>query len=104
MVGVSTSRHLVGLARRSGWLLILAEQTGLPPTLLHRTLQWAELVEIRGVGAVTLARLRSVGIETVADLAACQPEALHADLRRVVASPPNLAMIENWILQARRHR
>jgi hypothetical protein len=48
-----------------------------------------------------LNRLFEVGVDSLAALATREPGALQAELQQVTARPPNLAVIEHWILQAR---
>ena len=60
----------------------------------------AEISQIRGIGITTLAHLFEVGIDSLDKLATRKPETLRADLQRVTPRPPNLAVIEDWIVQA----
>jgi nucleotidyltransferase/DNA polymerase involved in DNA repair len=101
--GISSRRQLLRLAREDSRLEALAAETNLPLDQLRRAVNWSELSEIRGVGPATLEQLRQAGIESLGDLAAQQPESLSAALRETTDQPPNLAVIEDWIRQARRH-
>jgi CheY-like chemotaxis protein len=84
-------------------MLALSKSSGLCLETLQSVVCKAELGLVRGVGPVTLARLCEAGVDSVAQLAAQEPQMLQLLLRQNGARPPNLALIEDWILQARRH-
>jgi predicted RecB family nuclease len=100
-VGIRTCQQLVRAKRRKDRLTALVRSTGLPAQTVQEIVQCAELAEIRGIGPAVLAKLLRSGVTSLAELAAQEPEALRLRLREVSPTPPNLAVIEQWILQAR---
>jgi len=102
--GVHSCRQLLCVGRRRERLLALARSTELPPETLQSIVEKAELSQIRGVGPIALAELLQVGVNSLAALAAQEPKRLRRRLVEVAARPPNLAVLEKWILQARRKR
>lgn len=100
--GIRTCRQLLRYRQSRSRMQDLAGATGLPLAALQSIVQRAELTEVRGIGPVALANLLEAGILGLADLAAQEPLALQSRLWRKSTAPPNLAVIEHWILQARR--
>jgi nucleotidyltransferase/DNA polymerase involved in DNA repair len=100
--GINSCRQLLRASQRPEQLLALARDTGLSPKNLQGIVRRAELSQIRGIGSATLARLVEVGVDSLQALAACEPRALRMELQRVTTRPPNLAVIEDWVLQARK--
>jgi predicted RecB family nuclease len=100
--GINSCRQLLRASQRQDQLLSLSKATGLSPKALEGIVRRAELSQIRGIGTATLAQLYEVGVHSLEALAAREPETLRTDLQRVTARPPNLAVIEDWIQQARR--
>lgn len=100
--GIANCRQLLRATKRVDRLLTLAKATDLPSETLRAVVHRAELSQIRGVGPMTLAHLFAVGVDSLAELASQEPESLQARLQRRIARPPNLAVIEDWILQSRR--
>ena len=98
--GINNCRQLLRAWQRPERFQRLAIATGLSQDTLKDVVQRAEVSQIRGVGTTTLAHLFAVGIDSLGALAARTPESLREDLQRVCARPPNLAVIEDWILQA----
>jgi hypothetical protein len=100
--GIGNCRQLQRATKREDQLLALARATDLHPEALRSVVHQAELSQIRGVGPTTLAHLFAAGVDSLAALAGQEPMALQAQLQGRTARPPNLAVIEDWILQARR--
>lgn len=100
-LGITHCRQLLRASRGQERFLDLVTSTELRPETLHSAVQRAELGQIRGIGPTTLIRLFEVGVDSLAALATWEPDALQAELQQVTARPPNLAVIEHWILQAR---
>jgi nucleotidyltransferase/DNA polymerase involved in DNA repair len=100
--GIGNCQQLLRATKRQDRLLTLARAADLSPEALRSVVHRAELSQIRGVGPTTLAHLFAVGVDSLAALTSQGPEALQAQLHRRIARPPNLAVIEDWILQARR--
>lgn len=101
-VGIWTCQQLLQVARYPNRLPGLAQASGLSMAVLRNLADRAELSRLQGVGPAHLGNLVAAGIHTLAALAAQEPEALGLCLSRVTSRPPNLAVVENWILQARR--
>jgi hypothetical protein len=98
--GVNNCRQLLRAWQRPERFQRLVIATGLSRETLDDVARRAEVSQVRGVGTTTLAHLFEVGVDSLDALAARKPESLRADLQRVTARPPNLAVIEDWILQA----
>jgi predicted RecB family nuclease len=100
-VGVRSARQLLRASRSATGLLALAKATGVPLEALREAVQQVKLFQVRGIGPAHLEHLLAAGLETLKDLACQEPEALRRQLCRVMSHPPNLAILESWILQAR---
>jgi hypothetical protein len=98
--GITNCRQLLRACQRPERFQRLANASGLSRDVLNDVVRRAEVSQIRGIGTATLAHLFEVGIDSLDALAARKPESLRTDLQRVTARPPNLAVIEDWILQA----
>jgi len=101
--GIISCRQLLRASQRQAQLLSLARTTELPLETLCSLVHRAELSQIRGIGPTTLAHLFEVGVVSLATLADQEPETLQAGLRQVTDRPPNLAVLEHWVFQARQH-
>jgi hypothetical protein len=99
--GINNCRQLLRAGQRRERLLSLAGATGLSPKNLESIVRRAELSQIRGIGTTTLTQLSAVGVDSLEALAVREPEVLRTELHQVTARPPNLAVIEDWIVQAR---
>lgn len=99
--GIRNCRQLLRAGQRQERFHVLARSTQMPQETLYQLVQRAELTQIRGVGPRTLSRLFAVGVDSLATLAGQEPERLQARLQLLATKPPNLAVIEDWILQAR---
>jgi predicted flap endonuclease-1-like 5' DNA nuclease len=99
--GIGSCRQLLRISRRPEKLSRLASSLGSSPGALQQIVHRAELCQIRGVGPAALAHLWQVGIDSPAALAAAEAEPLRTQLAQVSTRPPNLAVIEDWIYQAR---
>ncbi|MFC2037329.1 DUF4332 domain-containing protein [Chloroflexota bacterium] len=102
--GIGSCRQLLRAGQKRGKLSHLAKTTGLPHEEIRSLVQAAELSQIRGIGPTTLAHLWEVGVDSLENLAGQEPEPLQMQLQQVAARSPNLAVIENWILQARQQK
>lgn len=102
--GVRSCRQLLHASRQQETFLRLAESTGLPLETLQTLVHQAELSQIRGIGPTNLSHLQKAGVDSLRLLADQEPEPLRSRLQQVLARPPNLAVIEDWILQARRRQ
>jgi hypothetical protein len=100
-LGITSCRHLMRAGQRPERLETLAHNAGLSPRILKDLVHLAELSEIRGVGPAMLACLLEIGVDSPARMGSLDPGTLQRRLQRVVNPPPNLAVIENWISQAR---
>ena len=101
-LGITSCRHLARVGQRPERLETLARDAELSPHFLRDMVHLAELSEIRGVGPAMLAHLLEVGVDSPARMGSLDPVTLQNRLRKVASPPPNLAVIESWISQARR--
>jgi hypothetical protein len=99
--GVSNLRQLLSTARQDGGLAGLAQASGLPIEALQDLVRRAELSQLQGIGPRALAQLLEAGVRSLSLLAHEEPAALQHRLRRCMDHPPNLAIIEHWITQAK---
>jgi predicted flap endonuclease-1-like 5' DNA nuclease len=100
--GIGSCQQLLRTSRREERLQALQQSTGLSPETLEDIKQQAELSQIRGIGPAALADLLDSGVTSVGELASQEPEAIQHSLRAATDRSRNLAVIESWILQARR--
>jgi len=103
-IGIHNCKQLLRASRQWERFPILSEATRLPSEVLRRLVGRAELCGIRGIGPATLALLCKLEVDSVAALAEQEPEALRSRLRQFTPRPPNLAVIEDWIWQARQRK
>lgn len=99
--GVSNLRQLLNTAREDEGLAGLAQTSGLPIEALQDLVRRAELSQLQGIGPRALAQLLKAGVRSLSLLAREEPAALQHRLRHCTDHPPNLAIIEHWITQAR---
>jgi predicted flap endonuclease-1-like 5' DNA nuclease len=102
--GIRTCQQLAQVARYPGRLSSLAQALRLTMAALRDLVDRAELSRLQGVGPTSLTHLLAAGVLTLSALAAQEPEALRLRLSQVTARPPNLAVVEHWIAQARCRR
>ena len=100
--GMRTCRQLLRASRKRGDSISLTQAIDLQPKDLGQIVSMAELGEIGGIGPASLHWLFEAGCGSTVELAAQEPRSLQTKLREVGAKPPNLAVLEHWILQARR--
>lgn len=103
-IGIHSCRQLLRASRRQGAFAGLSKATELSPETLQSVVRKVELCQIRGIGPTTLAQLWEIGVDSLEALANREPTEVQAQLCQVTARPPNLAVIEDWILQARRRK
>jgi hypothetical protein len=99
--GISNSRQLLRASQRRERFLELVDATGLSQRALEEVVRRAEVSLIRGIGSATLSDLLRAGVDSLEGLALREPETLRAELYRVTTRVPNLAVVEDWISQAR---
>ena len=100
--GIHNARQLLRVSRRRGRMSLLSESTDLPLEALNILVRKVEVGQIRGIGPAMLDSLWQLNVCSLEDLAAWEPAELQEKMRPVVDRPPNLAVIEDWILQAQR--
>jgi predicted flap endonuclease-1-like 5' DNA nuclease len=103
-VGIRTCQQLLQAARYPHRLPSLAQASRLSMAALRVLVDRAELSQLQGIGPTNLAHLNTAGIPDLSALAAQEPDALRLRLSRVTDRPPNLAVVEHWIAQARQRR
>jgi hypothetical protein len=99
--GIRNCRRLAWAGGRPDRLARLARESGLGFQLLQSLVGRAGLSRLRGIGLVMLGHLVQIGVESPEQLAGWEPEQVQERLRTCLKPPPNLALIESWILQAR---
>jgi hypothetical protein len=86
----------------------IAEETGISEKLILKWVNYVDLYRIKGVSEAYAELLEAAGVDTVPELANRNPENLHAKLLEVIEQkrsfrePPNLAMVQSWVAQAKR--
>jgi predicted flap endonuclease-1-like 5' DNA nuclease len=84
----------------------LAERVGVEARSILELANRADLSRVRGVAGVYSDLLEQAGVDTVRELAARNPNNLHAKLlevnaqKRVAGRAPSRSMVERWIAQA----
>jgi ribosomal protein L35AE/L33A len=85
----------------------LAEKTGISPHLILEWVNLADLFRIKGVGEQYADLLEEAGVDTVIELSTRNATNLHAkvvevnEAKKLVRRVPTLAMIEDWISEAK---
>ena len=102
--GVRTSRQLLRVSRRRNGFTSLAKAADLQLKDLEQIVSVAELGEIQGIGRTALNQLLEAGVTSPGELSAEEPAELQTRLRKAGVRPPNLAVLEHWIIQARRRK
>ena len=102
--GIRNCRQLLRVSRRRARMSLLCQTADLSPEMLHLLVRRIELYQIRGIGPAMLDNLWQLDVRSVEDLAAWEPADLQQAIRTVAERPPNLAVIEDWILQAQRRK
>jgi predicted RecB family nuclease len=103
-IGIRNCRQLLRASQRRDQLLFLSQAAKLPPDTLRSLVRRIELGRIQGIGPATLRQLWRVGVDSIEMLAEQEPAELQVRLRQVAQRPPNLAVIEDWIVQAQRQK
>jgi hypothetical protein len=103
-VGIRNWRQLLRVSRCRARLLLLSQEASLPLDTLHSLVRRIELGRIQGIGPATLRQLWTVGVDSIDLLAVQEPAELQVRLRGVALRPPNLAVIEDWIVQAQKQK
>lgn len=84
----------------------LEERTGIGHEFIVDWVSRADLMRIRGVGEAYSNLVEKAGVDTVTELARCDPDNLYERLLRVnaqkllVRRPPSRAMVARWVEQA----
>lgn len=87
---------------------LLAERIGIPLRQLHKFVNRADLMRIRGVGGDFAELLGASGVRTVRDLSRRRAANLAAKMstvnghRKLSRRAPSASMVERWITQARK--
>jgi predicted flap endonuclease-1-like 5' DNA nuclease len=105
--GISYSDQLLVAAGLRGRRWQLALRSGIDGVLLARLVCRADLIRIKGIGAIFADMLELLGVDRVARLARQDPAELHRALlelnaaERFARRAPTLEEIRQWITQAR---
>jgi hypothetical protein len=102
--GIPTPERLDRAVRREGAAAVAA-RSGVPLPSVERASRHAALALHKGMGPSAARLLEEAGIDSVADLRAAHPPALHLLLRRLAASrgvpAPRLEHVRVWVRAAR---
>lgn len=85
----------------------LAKSSGIDEEQLLRWLNIVDLFRIRGIGEEYADLLELAGIDTISELAECDPRTLHRTLiganekKSLVRQLPSVNQVKSWIEQAR---
>jgi predicted flap endonuclease-1-like 5' DNA nuclease len=105
--GITYTHQLVEAAARAADRRALAASSGIEVATLERLVCRADLVRIKGIGAIFADLLELLGVDRVERLARKEPHALHAALaglnavERLARRAPTQEEVEDWIAQAR---
>jgi predicted flap endonuclease-1-like 5' DNA nuclease len=83
----------------------IAEKTGISEELILNWVHHVDLFRIKGLAQEYADLLGATGIDNMAALAQCNPQALHemlVEVNRGVYEPPTLAQVEGWVAQAKK--
>jgi len=106
--GVRTVEELLSQGSTPKGREALEASTGIPHALILKWVNRADLYRINGIGSEYSDLLEVAGVDTVKELAQRNAEHLAETLleanaaRNLVRRPPNVAMVADWIEQARK--
>lgn len=106
--GISTIEHLLEKCASPKDRQVIEELTGISHALILAWTNHADLFRIKGVGSEYSDLLEAAGVDTVPELAQRIPENLHKKLveintdKKLVRQMPTLAMVTDWIAQAKK--
>lgn len=107
IAGISTTTQLLDHGASPKGRKVLAQKTGIQPSLILKWINMADLFRVRGIGEEYASLLEDSGVDTVPELATRRPENLHAKLvevndeKRLVRQLPTLAQVDDWVQQAK---
>ena len=105
--GITYTHQLVGAAARAADRRALAASSGIEVAMLERLVCRADLVRIKGIGAIFADLLELLGVDRVERLARQEPRSLHGALaglnavERFARRAPTPEEVEDWVAQAR---
>ncbi len=105
--GITSTDQLLGAAGPRARRLQLAVRTGIEAALLGRLVCRADLIRIKGIGAIFADLLELLGVDRTGRLARQDPGALHRALLELNAAlrfarrAPTPDEVRHWIAQAR---
>jgi predicted flap endonuclease-1-like 5' DNA nuclease len=107
LAGVSSARQFLQEGASPAGRKRLAEVCGLGESRILEWLNHLDLMRVKGIGPEFSDLLEEAGVDTVMELARRNPQNLTEALRatnaqkRLVRRLPPLAMVENWVAQAK---
>lgn len=105
--GIGDSEKLLAAAATPAQRKELAATCGATPKQVLELANRADLARIKGISGVYSDLLEHAGVDTVKELATRRADNLHAKIletneaAKLAERPPNLAMVEGWIAQAK---
>ena len=105
--GITYTHQLIEAAGCAGDRRALAASSGIDDATLRRLVLRADLVRIRGIGAIFADMLELLGVDRSVRLARTEPRQLHAALaalnatERFARRAPTPEEVRDWIAQAR---
>jgi len=106
-IEIRNSTQFLASVRTAADRSALAEKLGVTPKDVLEWANRADLVRIKGIGAVFSDLLERSGVDTVKELAERRPENLHAKLLEVNADnhvcgrAPTLQAVQGWVEEAK---
>jgi len=106
-VGIKTTDGLLKQASTKKGRKELADKTGISEKLVLEWVNHIDLMRIKGVGAEYADLLEASGVDTVVELATRKADNLVKKMetinqeKQLVRQLPSLAMVEEWIKQAK---
>lgn len=107
-LGIRDSDDLLRFCASPSAIAELARAVGVEPHIIGQLVHRADLARIRGIGEIYTMLLEQAGVSTLTDLAQRCPEDLRAQFARInteqqlVGRVPALAMVNGWVMKARR--
>ena len=105
--GIVYSDQLLEAAKTPAERQALAKQMGVESEMILELANRADLSRIKGIAGVFSDLLENAGVDTVKELAARNPDNLHATLvkinadKKLAGRTPPLNVVKDWVAQAK---
>jgi len=105
--GIVTGDHILAVTRSPDQRRALAETLSLTADEVQMLVCRADLARVKGVGGVFAVLLQKAGVNTVDELAGCDPNRLYSELGnineqdQIAGRAPSYRAVTGWVAHAR---